>query len=153
VIALFKTGVDINKIYLFKELHFHFLLLIFRAILKINPSYAGKSAFFAMCSLVENLHNQDAGDKYRRGWFALCRDMGLMLKYPEEFGGQQWKELFINGIRDNEEKIDGQSLLTESLKRMGLEIEDNQKEPPRESKTIADYNKRQAAAGFMGGAV
>lgn len=99
------------------ELRFHLLVLIFRALIKIKPFYAGNCGFVKICQVVAELEKDDPSNKYRPAWSGLCNELGMIFKY-DETKGKEWREEFKKGILAIDEKIDYGPVFWDSLKRM-----------------------------------
>jgi len=97
----FQGGVD----------HFYLLLLMFRAIMKINPQYAGKSGFLKMCDTIKK--RESHSHIYNRAWLGLCRRYGILFaKYAN------WRMEFKKGIIKIENIPDDTDLFWKGLERM-----------------------------------
>lgn len=108
------------------EIHFHLLILVFRALIKTNPYYAAKSGFARMCNLVENIAETRPADIYRRGWLGFCREMGVLFKY-DKINGKKWREEFKKGLIEIREDIENNELYLIHLHLMdGLDSDTNE---------------------------
>lgn len=126
IIELFENGFDDFGTWTCSELHFHLLLLMFRAVVKINPYNAACSGFLKMCARIEALDRQHPGNVYCHGWLAFCRELGVLFKY-DETPDRQWRSEFKDGILKIDEDLlhmNDRSLFWKSLGLMdGLDRE------------------------------
>lgn len=126
------------------ELHFYLITLVFRAAIKVNPYYTGRCLFLPMCKLVEKYEKMDPSNSYRSGWFGLCNELGLLFDYDESIG-REWKDQFIKGLREIDERLDREKFFRQSLKYMNVldkEIEILFKPPESELHDLNYYFHR-----------
>lgn len=120
IIKLFENGLQGFSV---SELHFHLLLLVFRALLKIKPYYAGKCGFLEMARLVEKLDREYSADIYLLGWMGFCKEFGVLFKY-DDTPGKKWGDEFKKGLLDIDENLESESIFWKSLQKMdGLDVE------------------------------
>lgn len=147
---LFEKGLDS---FFPSELRFHLLMLIFRALMKINPYCAAKTGFLKMCGKVDELDLIKPTNIYRHGWLGFCREIGAIFKYDEPTG-KEWKKEFKTGLLEIEENINEKSLYWDSLKRMdGLDEEIKKAYTYRENiMKVVEYDRSEFPEAVFAGA-
>ncbi|MCP4696942.1 MAG: hypothetical protein GY862_08850 [Gammaproteobacteria bacterium] len=99
------------------EQRFSLLLLMFRALIEVNPERAGSTGFPQMCKLVKEL----ALEAYARRWLGLCREYGILFKYDPD-----WRAEFEKGLKNIEDRRfpgEANGVFRKPLQRIGLDQE------------------------------
>ncbi len=67
------------------------LTLIFRALVKVDPKYAGCHSFWGMSKLIQQYNSESR--RIRRHWLATCRHQGVLFADDED-----WRAEFLDGL-------------------------------------------------------
>ena len=109
---MFQEGLRLNKK---SNPHFKLLLLMYRAVMKTDPEYAGRNCFRKIIEFVERFKDNNLD----RSWFNLCREYGVIFRQNKD--GKKWKELFKKGIiNDDQIKL----MITNTLTAKSLYLMD-----------------------------
>nr|VFK53192.1 MAG: hypothetical protein BECKTC1821F_GA0114240_100238 [Candidatus Kentron sp. TC] len=107
---------------------FRLFLLLFRAMLKLAPEFAGAEAFPEMCRVVETISKRATGklsDHIQHDWLGTCWELGLLLNDEEH---AHWKARFMKGLRrqsigEDLTRPDFEEIFRDSLEEMGFDEE------------------------------
>nr|VFK78252.1 MAG: hypothetical protein BECKSD772D_GA0070982_101020 [Candidatus Kentron sp. SD] len=78
--------------------HFRLFLLLFRAMIKLAPEFAGAEALPEMCRVVETVFErvpEKLSTRIRHAWLGTCWEFGVLLN-DEEYA--HWKKRFVEGL-------------------------------------------------------
>ena len=135
--ALFDANLDVLETGNFRlEPRLRFLVLTFRALVKLKPSVAGARGLWRVSTLIHEYSAELPG--IRRRWLADCRHLGVVLA-----ANSDWRRSFFEGVLQFQyqaefEERETVPLFRESLSRidgMWPEIEAAWRKPPPTDRT------------------
>lgn len=82
--------------------YFSIVLLLFRALLFVDPYHAGKSAFWRVCAPFDaGSTNDDALTALRDRWLSHAWEFGLLLERSQD---KRWPKAFEDGLKNSGER-------------------------------------------------